>query len=207
MLAVALIREYGKRDKLQQAEAVLDTFAAHGPQSALAHVGNTLADLLREVGEEDKARQLLREHAALLFKQDAVDAAILARRLRDPQTAHQHFQRTGDAIDADPRALLEFAQTKMDLAGSAYRERKPDLNRRFLGEAQPLLERVLRMDAAPTRHAWAWRELARTRRWLGAPARDVEDAYNKAIALLPQESRFVDELQQFAERRQQRRPR
>ena len=207
VLAVALIREYGKRDKLQQAEAVLETFAAHGPQSALAHVGNTLADLLREVGEEEKARQLLREHAALVFKQDAVDAAILARRLRDHQTAHQHFQRAGDAIDADPRALLEFAQTKMDLAGSAYRERKPDLNRRFLGEAQPLLERVLRMDAAPTRHAWAWRELARTRYWLKAPARDVEDAYNKAIALLPQESRFVDELQQFAEKRQQQWPR
>ena len=96
----------------------------------------------------------------------------------------------------------------MDLARAAYRERKPDLNRRFLGEAQPLLERLLQMDAAPTRHAWAWRELARTRDWLGAPARDVEDAYNKAITLLPQESRFVDELQQFAERRQQqRRPR
>ena len=196
VLAVELIQVYGKRGKVQQAEAVLETFTAEGPQGALPHVRNVLANLLMDVGEREKARQLLQKNSSLLFDQDAIDAAILARRLRDPRAAHQHFQRAGDAIYTDPRALLEFAQTKLQLARDAWRARQNDLRRRFLREARTLLERVLQLDASPTRHAWAWRELARTLHWLGAPAREVEDAYQKAIALLPEERRFVQELEE-----------
>ncbi|MCY4332194.1 MAG: putative DNA binding domain-containing protein [Cyanobacteria bacterium MAG CAR1_bin_15] len=196
VLAAELIREYGKRGEVQQSEAVLDTFAAEGPQGVLPHLRNVLANVLMDAGKPEKARQLLWKNSSLLFGQDAIDAAILARRLRDPLAAHQHFQRAGDAINADPRALLEFAQTKLQLSGKARRARREDSRRRFLREARTLLERVLQLSAPPTRHAWAWRELARTLHWLGAPARDVEDAYQKAIALLPEEARFVQELQE-----------
>ena len=196
VLAAELIREYGKRGEVQQSEAVLDTFAAEGPQGVLPHLRNVLANVLTDAGKPEKARQLLWKNSSLLFGQDAIDAAILARRLRDPLAAHQHFQRAGDAINADPRALLEFAQTKLQLSGKARRARREDSRRRFLREARTLLERVLQLSAPPTRHAWAWRELARTLHWLEAPARDVEDAYQKAIALLPEEARFVQELQE-----------
>ncbi|MCY4174128.1 MAG: putative DNA binding domain-containing protein [Cyanobacteria bacterium MAG CAR3_bin_5] len=196
VLAAELIREYGKRGEVQQSEAVLDTFAAEGPQGVLPHLRNVLANVLMDAGKPEKARQLLWKNSSLLFGQDAIDAAILARRLRDPLAAHQHFQRAGDAINADPRALLEFAQTKLQLSGKSRRARREDSRRRFLREARTLLERVLQLSAPPTRHAWAWRELARTLHWLGAPARDVADAYQKAIALLPEEARFVQELQE-----------
>ena len=195
VLAAELIQAYGRQGKMQQAEAVLETFAAEGPPSALPHVRNVLANLLMDVGEREKARQLLGKNSSLLFDQDAIDAAILARRLRDPRGAHQHFQHAGDAIYTDPRALLEFAQTKLQLAQDARRARRDDSRRQFLREARTLLERVLQLSASPTRHAWAWRELARTLHWLGAPAREVEDAYHKAIALLPEERRFVQELE------------
>ena len=138
-----------------------------------------------DVGEREKARQFLWKNSSLLFDQDAIDAAILARRLRDPRGAHQHFQHAGDAIYTDPRALLEFAQTKLQLAQDARRAQRDNSRRQFLREARTLLERVLQLSTSPTRHAWAWRELARTLHWLGAPAREVEDAYHKAIALLP----------------------
>ena len=151
--------------------------------------------MLLEAGEENKARKLLRQNRPALFGQDAIDAAILARRVRDSRAAHRYFERAGDAVYADPRALLEFAQTKLWLASEAHRQRQGDSNRRFLTEARGLLERVIQLDASPARHAWAWRELARALHWLQAPIREVEDAYRRAIELLPDEPRFVRELE------------
>ena len=136
-----------------------------------------------------------------MSRQDAIDAAILARRARDSRTAHRYFERVGDALHADPRALLEFAQTKMWLAQEAHRHRERASNRRFLMEARDLLERVIQLDASPTRRAWAWRELARTLGWLKMPSREVKDAYRKAIELLPNEPRFVKELERIGKPR------
>lgn len=53
-----------------------------------------------------------------------------------------------------------------------------------------LLERLIGMDAFRRRHAWAWRELGRARRWLGGPPSAVDEAYAKAIELAPDEARF-----------------
>ncbi len=195
ILAREMIRSYGQRSEIGRAEDVLKTFEAQGPASAASHVANTLVDVLLEAGEERKAQELLKRDRPMMFGQDAIDAAILARRLRDSHTAHRYFERAGDAIYADPRALHEFAQTKLWLATEAYRRRHRESNRRFLTEARTLLERVVQLDASPTRHAWAWRELARTLNWLRAPFREVEDAYSKAIEHLPAEARFVRELE------------
>ena len=168
----------------------------------MPHVVNTLIEALVEAGEERKALQLLKRPQALVFGQDAIDAAILARRARDSRLAHRYFERAGDGILADPRALHEFAQTKMWLATEAHPRGRRDQNRRFLTEARSLLERVVQLDASPARHAWAWRDLARTLHRLRAPVREVEDAYRKAIERLPDESRFVRELEQIRTSRQ-----
>ena len=144
---------------------------------------------------------MLQQNAPLLFGQDAIDAAILARRLRDSRAAHRYFESAGDAVFADARAVLEFAQTKIWLAGEAKKRHEYPVQRQFLSEARSLLERVIQLDASPTRHAWAWRELGRTLDWQHAPTRDVEEAYGKAMALLPEEPRFAQELQKLQERR------
>ena len=195
ILAREMIRSLGQRGEIGRAEGVLNTFEAQGPASAVSHVANTLIDILLEVGDERKAQELLKGDRPMMFGQDAVDAAILARRLRDSPAAHRYFERAGDAVYADAPALLEFAQTKIWLAREAYGRRQPASNRRLLNEARTLLERVIQLDASPTRHAWAWRELARTLNWLRAPFREVEDAYRKAIEHLPAEARFVRELE------------
>ena len=195
ILAREMIRSYGQRGEIGRAEEVLKTFEAQGPASAVSHVANTLVDVLLEAGDERKAQALLKRDRPMMFGQDAIDAAILARRLRDSRAAHRYFERAGDAIYADPRALHEFAQTKIWLATEAHRRRQRESNRRFLTEARTLLERVIQLDASPTRHGWAWRELARTLNRLRAPFREVEDAYRKAIEHLPAEARFVRELE------------
>ena len=197
VLASEMIRAYAKSGEFERAEEVLAVFEAHGPESAVPHVANTLIDALLEAGEENRARKLLRHGRPALFGQDAIDAAILARRVRDSRAAHRYFERAGEAVYSDPRALLEFAQTKLWLANEAHRQHQRDTNRRFLTEARGLLERVLQLDASPARHAWAWRELARTLRWLHAPIREVEGAYRRAIELLPDEPRFSQELERL----------
>ena len=195
ILAREMIRSFGQRGEIGRAEEVLETFEAQGPASAVSHVANTLVDVLLEAGDERKAQELLKRDRPMMFGQDAIDAAILARRLRDSRAAHRYFERAGEAVFADPRALHEFAQTKLWLATEAFRRRQRESNRRLLNEARTLLERVIQLDAPPTRHAWAWRELARTLNRLRAPFREVEDAYRKAIEHLPAEARFVRELE------------
>jgi len=195
ILAAEMIDTCAASGELDRAEEVLETFKAQGPEHAVPHVENRLIEAFVEAGLVDRARSLLARSRPVVVGQDAIDAAILARRARDSRVAHRYFERAGEVIYTDPRALHEFAQTKLWLATEAYRERRRDLSRRFLTETRPLLERVIQLDAAPTRHAWAWRDLARTLNWLRAPLGEVEAAYRRAIALLPDEPRFVTELQ------------
>ena len=195
ILAREMIRTCAERGETGRAEDVFRTFEAQGLTGTVSHVANTLVEVLLEAGDERKAQELLKRTRSMTFGQDAIDAAILARRMRDSRVAHRYFESAGDAVYADARALLEFAQTKIRLAREAYGRRQSASNRRLLTEARTLLERVIQLDASPTRHAWAWRELARTLNWLRAPFREVEDAYRKAIEHLPAEARFVRELE------------
>ena len=110
------------------------------------------------------------------------------------------FEVAGRAILDDPRALLESAQNKLWLSGRAYRAGRAAENRELLNDARVLLERVLGMDAPARRHAWAWRELARVRQWLGEPASAVDEAYANAIELAPDETTFREERAQGEER-------
>ena len=206
VLASEMIRLYAGREDIGRAEQVLQSFEANGPEGALPHVANALIDVLMDAGERPKALRLLTQRRPAVFGQDAIDAAILAKRARDYRVAHQYFERAGDVVFADPRALLEFAQTKIWLSGEALRKRERASNRRFLTEARTLLERLIQLDAAPTRRAWAWRELARTLNWQRAPAHEIEDAYRKAIELRPDEPRFVQELERLRTPRAKRRP-
>ncbi len=197
VIAAEMIRAYGERGETGRATEILEAFEAHGPEHAAAHVANTLIDVLLHAGQEAEARRLLARNRPTLSGQAAVDAAILARRAGDSRGAHRYFERAGDAVHADPRALHEFAQTKLRLATEAYRRRQRDTNRRLLTEARALLERVIQLDAPPSRHAWAWRDLARSLDRLRAPQRDVAAAYRKAIELQPDESGFVRELKKI----------
>ena len=207
VLATEMIRLYAERDDPDKAEEVFTRFRDAGPKAAIPNVANTWIEVLLDHDRNGDARRLLDELAVSASAQDAIDAAILARRLRAPRIAHRYFQQAGDAVQTDSRALHEFAQTKMWLAqeaGEKQRRGWREVNRRLLVEARGLLERVTGMDAPPARHAWAWRDLARTLSWQRAPAGEVEAAFESAMRLLPNESRLAVELEQFRERQRGR---
>lgn len=184
--------------------ARLEFKASWNPETAVANVSNTWVEILLEHDRGDDARRILRDLARSTSARDAVDSAILARRLREPRLAHRYFEQAGDALQTDARALHEFAQTKMRLAQDARMKRQRSwqtVNRRLLVETRRILERVLQMNASVTRRAWAWRDLARVLNWLRLPANEVEAAFGNAIDLLPAEARFKEELRQYRARR------
>ena len=204
LLAAEMIGLYAGRDELDRGEEVFRRFADIGAKNAVPHLANVLVENLLERDRTESARRLLDEFAGSASAQDAIDAAILARRLKQPRLAHRFFERAGNSVRTDPRALHEFAQTKMHLAQDAHRQKRRswrDVNRRLLTEGRELLERVVQMEAAPVRHAWAWRDLARTLGWLRAPDSEVVAAFENAQRLLPEEQRFRDELERFSEGR------
>ena len=203
ILAIEMIRLHAAQGQLEDAEAVFARFQERGPQIARAYVANTLIEALLAGGRGDDARRLLGSLSEVVSAQDAIDTAILACRLGDQQAAHRYFKQAGHVVLNDSRALLEFAQTKIGLAQQVMRKKKPswrEVNRRLLVEARELLGRVIQMDASPARHAWAWRELARTLDWLRAPRSEVESAFQKARELLPDEPRFAEDLARFRSR-------
>ena len=199
-LTTELIRRSAERDDLDAAERVFESFRNVAPDTVIANVSNTWVEILLDHDRAEDARRILKHTSRSTSARDAVDAAILARRLRDQRLAHHYFEQAGDAVQMDARASHEFAQTKMGLAQKAKNKRQGSwqaVNRRLLVEARQLLERVLQMNASATRRAWAWRDLARVLNWLRLPAKEVEAAFANAIDLLPTEARFEKELRQF----------
>ena len=198
-LASEYIRLLGANKQLEDAKMAFSKFKEQAPDNFHHFVSNVLIDILWDAGHKDEAKKLLDRQPIYLASYDALDAAILARRVGNQKKAHRYFERAGDAVLNDVRALHEFAQTKIKLAQDAPRNRRQgqDSNRRLLREAKELLERAVQMDADRVRHAWAWRDLGRVKRWLKYPIDDVTAAYDRAIELLPGEMRFKDELAQW----------
>ena len=199
----ALTSEYlrllGEKGSVDEAETVFTRFQKAAAEAFVPPVLNVLVETMIGAGREKDAKRYLDMLPRYMVSADALDSAILARRLDDQQIAHRYFEQAGDALFYDVRALHEFAQTKIKLA--RQNRSRHTTSKRLLMEAKELLERVIRTEADRTRHAWAWRDLARTIKWMGHPTSEVEAAYERAIDLLPGEPRFKKELEDWKQRR------
>lgn len=144
-----------------------------------------------------ESKRILDEMPELLSAQEDIEAAVAERRAGREDRAHEHFVRAGEAVFEDVRALHEFAQCKLRLTAGLSGRRDPrdqEARRAILLEARDLLQRVLQMDAPPTRHGWAWFDLGRVRRWLGEAPTSMREAFEEAARLCPGEERFQREL-------------
>jgi ATP-dependent DNA helicase RecG len=193
-IAAALIEEYGRIGDTASARKVFDEFLALSEAMSASRVVLAMSTVYLNADKTEEARAALNRLPGLLGPQEAFDAAILERRAGRQDRAHRYFERAGDAVLHDVRALHEFAQAKIRLAQDiAPRSRdryQRDARVRLLREAQEMLQRVLQMDAPPTRHAWAWFDLGRVLRWLKAPKSEIRNALHKALEILPEEERF-----------------
>lgn len=117
-----------------------------------------------------------------------LEAAILNKRAENFEEAHRIFDNIYPQAGNDSRMVHEFAQTKLALA----RRLNPiEPAKRTLNEqVAELLRRAIQLTDDPVRKAWCWFELAGTLDWLRAPRSEIEDAFQQAILLRPQEAVF-----------------
>ena len=178
------IRELS-RSPLDEAENMLEEFEAgnssssspQGATNANSHLRNTLicasiARSSREPRNLHRASRLLRGKHFAPSRQDAIDAAILAWRIRDKLMALQFLRMALETEGGDVRALLESARVNVQLAIEACSEHE---HRRLVNEARVLFEEVSWCD----------------------PRATVKSACCRAIASLPDKPRPV---QEFGER-------
>jgi ATP-dependent DNA helicase RecG len=195
-IAAQLITELCHSGDLAGAERVYASFQRDPERKFHARVIAALAEGYINANREADAQRVLDQLPGRAAEQDAIDLAILERRARRQERAHQLFRDAGEGVLRDVRATHEFAQTKISLAQQSRRShRKPDRDAatRLLREAEDLLRRTIQLDASPTRHAWAWFDLSRVLRWLNAPESEVRHALEEARRLLPGEQRFLRE--------------
>lgn len=205
-LAAAVIEDYARAGDLESARKTFANFLERGSNPAnAAKAIMAMSSAYLNAGRVQEAKTILDRLPGLLAPLEAFEAAILERRAGRQDRAHRYFERAGDSVLQDVRALHEFAQTKIRLAQDIPPSRRPqsysqDARTRLLREAQEMLQRVLQLDAPPTRHAWAWFDLGRVLRWLRAPVSEVRRAFERALVLIPDEERFHQELEKIDSR-------
>jgi ATP-dependent DNA helicase RecG len=131
---------------------------------------------------------------------ELIELAILHKRAERLNEAHKIFSDNYDLIKNDPKALHEYAQTKMKLAASPQ-TRRNDVRKRLNREAVELLRRAIQLTDDHVRKAWCWFDLARNLAWLRVPETEILQAYSKATELLPDEPRFQDWYQGWKNRK------
>lgn len=135
---------------------------------------------------------------------DLVELAVLYKRSQQLEEAHRIFTVSYDLIKDDPQALYEYALTKSLLA-TELPTRQLDTKKRLTKEAIEQFRRVMQLSNDNLIQAWCWYRLAKSYSWLRLPKKEIEQAYETAIKLLPNESRFKKALQRWHHQRVKRR--
>jgi hypothetical protein len=132
------------------------------------------------------------------FRDDAGGDLIETRAFRGPIQ-----QQIASRIQTDPRALHEWAQTKIALARNIppADDVAPAAKQQLLRESLDMLARVTELTRdQPVRAAWAWFDIAKVRELLQEPRASIEEAVARAIDLNPGEPKFQKWRQQRASR-------
>lgn len=156
------------------------------------------AKVLLDQDLQDEARNVLRQAPSPIESDDVIELALLHKRANRYQQAHRLFEDNFDVIKDNPKAVHEYAQTKMRIASNSTGETRTRLNR----EASELLRRAIQLSDDQVRTAWCWSHLAQVLTWLKAPTAEVDRAYQKAIQLLPDEPRFSQYYKEWKKRGQ-----
>ena len=177
--------------RLEQTEGARDRHLAY----------MALARAYLDVDQRDDAAALLLNAPRPPETRSQVELAILHRRSRDLESAHRQFSSIGSRIQTDPRALHEWAQTKIALARNIpiADDVAPAARQQLLRESLDMLARVTELTHdQPVRAAGAWFDIAKVRELLQEPRASIEDAVARAVDLHPGDPKFHEWWQQRA---------
>lgn len=160
----------------------------------------TLARLFIDKNQSEKANSILAKIPASRTLNETIEAAILKKRSGDLKGAHHLFAEAYSLNQNDPKLIQEFSQTKNKLASKLWRREDLPIKKKLNKEAVELLRRAIQLSDDSVRTAWCWFDLARCLNWLREPQSEIEEAFLKAISLLPDERRFREEYTLWRDR-------
>ncbi|MCP4214614.1 MAG: hypothetical protein GY765_08150, partial [bacterium] len=192
ILAKVLIEYTFEADNTELGRETMHLFGEQTKKSdaALPYLAMAKGLLDRELVED--ARNILEKMPPVAKIDDTVEAAVLKKRARDFQAAHSLFERAYAISPDAPKILQEFAQTKIGLAKNTHDTKNLPVKKRLNTEAAELLRKAITLTDDTTREAWCWFDLAGTLDRLRARKSEVENAYLKAMELLPHVDMFCD---------------
>lgn len=202
-IAIELAKELVAKGDIHAVEDIYQEFVSCNPVANPTPLITLIASAWLDGGKKHEAISWLDRLPFLDAVGDAFEAAIQEKRAGRLKRAHRYFQLAGNAVLQDAKALHEFAQVKMKLAGESRprnQSQSNTANSRLLNEAKEMLLRVVQMDAPRARHAWAWYDLGRVLRWSKASQSEVRHAFEKAVECDPNEERFSRALTELDER-------
>ncbi|MCE1245398.1 MAG: putative DNA binding domain-containing protein [Firmicutes bacterium] len=205
LIAAQIIEYTAEEEGLIQAEDFYKKHSDSLPSQEKARVMKVMSDVFLNYGEKEKAAAILRKIPSLNNNtRESLDIALSYKRAGAFSEAHAQFCRNGDLINNDPKALHEFAQTKIKLASELFAESKKSKygmekrnelmlsNKKLLHEALDILRRVADLSPDDIRRAWCWYDIAQTLFYLRYPRSETAAAISKAIELMPNESVFAN---------------
>lgn len=166
----------------------------------LAYCKGLLSD-----GSKDQARQIIKNLPKDDYKNYELEIAILLKRVEEYEDAHTLFRRVYSNYQTNPTYLQNYALTKAKIADrlrNKSKRLKPEefaTVKRLQDEAIPLLRQAATLfQDNVTQQAWSWFELARLLALRKQYSQEqVKEAYEKAIELLPSESRFQEAYERW----------
>lgn len=179
------------------AKETLDRFERQPNRSEPTLPFRTLARLFADQQNYSEANQCLDRMPQLTDYSELIETAILKKRMKNFSDAHRLFVQADASNSNDSKTIQEFAQTKIKLAANA---KDKQVKRKLNQEVLELLRRAIQLADDSSRKAWCWYDLAQTLQWLKRPLSEVEEAFQQAIQLLPQESRFQEKYFQWKKR-------
>jgi ATP-dependent DNA helicase RecG len=135
---------------LPEAEAVYQR-APREQIPDISLVDFSMAKAYLNKGLSRRAGEILDQITAPAGANDAMELALLYKRAGEMQKAHNVFESNYDVLMNDPKAVHEYAQTKMKLAARIRRDAVT--KRRINEEAAELLRRAIQLADNPTRQA------------------------------------------------------
>lgn len=150
-----------------------------------------------------KARQVMELLPESEFWSSAYEVGVAFKRLKVFDKAHMVFSRMFGENEDNVHYLYNYAQTKLSIASGLSKKPVRDWPtiRRLQREAIELLRRVIALDRLDrTELAWCWFRLAKALMWDRYPRTQIEEAFQRAMELLPHEAIFTESYQTWSTR-------
>lgn len=203
-LIAQMIEYQASLDELSAAEKIFSNVESD-PEIADRHLPYiAMAKVFLDHGNPKKASAILAHIPSPSNVSDLVELAVLHKRSGRLEEAHSIFATNYDLIKDNPKAVHEYAQTKIKLSMSLP-PRDDITKKRLTRDAVELLRRAIQLSDDYMRNAWCWYNLARSLDWLRSPDTEVLHAYSKAMELLPNELRFKQTYENWKQKKNRKR--